>query len=247
MTDQLTRRGRSGLVGLRRIEQMKAHEYVAEQLRRQISLRMVPPGEALPSERALVGLFGVGRPTVQQAIRLLEAEGLVERRRGRSGGTFVRPGGQGQGPAGLLDALRRDRALIEQALDFRAAIEPAAAALAATRATAEQLAALDALAQAVAQEEDDALFEKLDTELHMQIALAAGNAFIAEGVERVRMHLNGALTALPDSALWHERSANEHAALMSGIHAREPELARAAMQVHIAHTEQGIRTLLASL
>src|SRR5689334_5941968 len=121
--------------GLGRIEQMKAHEYVAEQLRRQISLRIVPPGRALPSERALVDLFGVGRPTVQQAIKLLEDEGLVERRRGRSGGTFVRLGADGRGSADLLLAIRRQRDVIEEALDFRGAIEPAAAALAAARAT----------------------------------------------------------------------------------------------------------------
>src|ERR1051325_8597679 len=111
MSDELstTAPERSGLAGLRRIEQMKAHEYVADQLRRQIALRIVPPGNALPSERALVDLFGVGRPTVQQAIKLLENEGLVERRRGRTGGTFVRVGEHGRGTSDVLDAIRRDR------------------------------------------------------------------------------------------------------------------------------------------
>src|SRR4051812_14792974 len=71
------------------IAQLRAHEYVAEQLRRQIGLRMVLPDDGLPSERELSGLFGVGRATVQAAIRLLEAERLVETRRGRNGGTFV--------------------------------------------------------------------------------------------------------------------------------------------------------------
>src|SRR2546423_10849648 len=71
------------------IQQLRAHEYVAEQIRRHIALRLIEPGESLPSERELTAMFGVGRPTIQHALRLLEAERLVEARRGRSGGTLV--------------------------------------------------------------------------------------------------------------------------------------------------------------
>src|SRR5579864_5986033 len=76
-------------VRFERIQQLRAHEYVAEQIRRHLSLRLIKPGEALPAERELATMFGVGRVTIQQALRLLEAAGLVEARRGRSGGTFV--------------------------------------------------------------------------------------------------------------------------------------------------------------
>src|ERR1700693_3420349 len=76
-------------VRFERIRQVRAHEYVAEQIRRHIALRLIKPGEALPAERELAGMFGVGRPTIQHALRLLEAAGLVEARRGRLGGTFI--------------------------------------------------------------------------------------------------------------------------------------------------------------
>src|SRR5256885_1565515 len=76
-------------VRFERIQQLRAHEYVAEQIRRHIALRLIKPGEALPAERELAGMFGVGRPTIQHALRLLEAAGLVEARRGRTGGTFI--------------------------------------------------------------------------------------------------------------------------------------------------------------
>ena len=71
------------------IQQLRAHEYVAEQVQHHIALRLIGPGECLPSERELAATFGVGRPTVQHALRLLEAGRLVETRRGRNGGTFV--------------------------------------------------------------------------------------------------------------------------------------------------------------
>ena len=82
--------GGTGKTGRRVVQQLRAHEYVAEQIRRHIGLRLIQPGEALPSERELASLFGVGRPTIQHALRLLEAGRLVEARRGRltGGGVF---------------------------------------------------------------------------------------------------------------------------------------------------------------
>ena len=76
-------------VHFERLEQPRAHEYVAEQIRRQISLGMIRPGEALLPERELAPMFGVARKTVHLAVGLLAAEGRVVRRRGRYGGTFV--------------------------------------------------------------------------------------------------------------------------------------------------------------
>ena len=70
------------------IEQQRAHEYVAEQIRRQIGLGIIAPGEALPPERELARLFGVGRVTIQLAIGTLEADRLITTRRGRSGGNW---------------------------------------------------------------------------------------------------------------------------------------------------------------
>src|SRR5258708_12463810 len=73
------------------IEQQRAHEYVAEQIRRQIGLGIIAPGEALPPERELARLFGVGRVTIQLAIGMLEADRLITTRRGPSAGSFVLP------------------------------------------------------------------------------------------------------------------------------------------------------------
>src|SRR5256885_13158905 len=81
-------------VRFERIQQLRAHEYVAEQIRRHISLRLIKPGESLPAERELAVMFGVGRPTIQNALRMLEAGGLVEARRGRSGGAVATPRAQ---------------------------------------------------------------------------------------------------------------------------------------------------------
>jgi DNA-binding FadR family transcriptional regulator len=70
-------------------------ELVAQQLRRQIIRGELPEGAALPSEAALMTRFGVSRPTLREAFRVLESEGLINVRRGAHGGARVQvPSGE---------------------------------------------------------------------------------------------------------------------------------------------------------
>jgi DNA-binding FadR family transcriptional regulator len=229
-----------------RIEQQRAHEYVAEQLRRQISLRLVQPGQPLPPERALAKMFGVGRATVQRAIKMLQDEGLVDSRRGRRGGSFVVDLGPVVGSERLLDELRRDRSRIEQALGFRLEIEPAAAAMAAAGSNADITMIADASSQ-LGPGLSDPAFDGYDIEFHLAVARATHNEFFIDAVERTRMQIGGALRAMPESELWHERTIREHAAIVDAIEVRDSRAARARMRVHLVHTEQSVRALLEAL
>jgi GntR family transcriptional regulator len=93
------------------------------------------PGGRLPSERALAETYGVSRITVRQALDLLAREGLIRRRRGRLGGTFVREGAataRAVKLSGSFDALfsKRDISRIEVlALDVRSSNADVASAL----------------------------------------------------------------------------------------------------------------------
>lgn len=63
---------------------------IAEILRSRISNEKMQAGDRLPTERALAEEFGIARMTIRKTLDLLEMEGVVERRRGRTGGTFIR-------------------------------------------------------------------------------------------------------------------------------------------------------------
>ncbi|MBA4025370.1 MAG: FadR family transcriptional regulator [Gordonia sp.] len=67
----------------------KTAELIATQLRRQIVRGEVAPGETLPSEVQLMEQFGVSRPTLREAFRILETESLITVRRGSRGGAQV--------------------------------------------------------------------------------------------------------------------------------------------------------------
>lgn len=68
---------------------MKAHEVVADQIRRRIVAGELEEGQRLPPEDDLTAQFGVARTTLREALRVLESQGLLAIRRGRSGGPVV--------------------------------------------------------------------------------------------------------------------------------------------------------------
>ncbi|AGF73252.1 transcriptional regulator [Corynebacterium halotolerans YIM 70093 = DSM 44683] len=67
-----------------------AYLAIADELRARIERGELTAGDRLPTERDLVTEFGVARMTVRHALDILQLEGLIDRRRGRTGGTFVR-------------------------------------------------------------------------------------------------------------------------------------------------------------
>ena len=231
-----------------RIHQVRAHEYVAEQIRRHIALRLIKPGEALPAERELAGMFGVGRPTIQHALRLLEAAGLVEARRGRLGGTFItHPDGDSLAADDLIVRVMRQRKELEDLLLYRSIVEPAVARVAAaTRRTAD-LAAMRRAIHGMAAAGSEPDYMRHDTGFHMAVARATGNAFLIRAIEEIRMRLNDAMTLLPESEAWHSRISGEHAELLEAIDRGDADAAEAVMQVHVANSEQGLRAVLAAI
>ena len=68
----------------------KTAELVAAEIRNAILGGTLRPGDRLPPETSLMSRFGVSRPSLREALRLLEAEELLDIRRGARGGAVVR-------------------------------------------------------------------------------------------------------------------------------------------------------------
>ena len=119
----------------------KTAELVAGRIRRQIVLGQLNEGDGLPSENLLMEEFGVSRPTLREAFRILESEGLITVRRGAKGGARV------QVPstdvvaryAGLV--LQHRGATVADVLDARVIVEAPAARMLATRRDRRAVAA----------------------------------------------------------------------------------------------------------
>lgn len=230
------------------IQQLRAHEYVAEQVQRHIALRLIGPGESLPSERELAATFGVGRPTIQHALSLLEADRLVCRRRGRRGGTFVAaPASDADAMDDLMGRVLGRRQELEEVLVYRRLIEPRVAREAARTRRREDLAAISKAIQAMTEASSEPDYMRHDTEFHLSIARATRNRFLICAIEDVRLRLNDAMSLLPETDTWHRRLSGEHDAIAEAIRSREAEAAKKAMDLHVAASELSVRALLSAI
>jgi GntR family transcriptional repressor for pyruvate dehydrogenase complex len=124
----------------------KTAELVAGTLRRMVVDGQLKDGDFLPNEAELMAHFAVSRPTLREAVRVLESERLVEVRRGSRTGARVRvPGPEIVArPAGLL--LELSGATIADVMVARAGIEPTAARLLAESGRTEAFDELEKMA-----------------------------------------------------------------------------------------------------
>jgi DNA-binding FadR family transcriptional regulator len=74
------------------IKTRRAFEEVCGQIRRELAAGTLVPGDRLPAERVLAGQFGVSRTAVREALKTLEAAGIVQTRKGVNGGPYIRAG-----------------------------------------------------------------------------------------------------------------------------------------------------------
>ncbi|HVW43704.1 MAG TPA: FCD domain-containing protein [Amycolatopsis sp.] len=155
----------------------KAGEIVAAQLRRQIVTGQLKEGDALPPETALMAQFGVSRPTLREAFRVLEAEQVIHIRRGARGGAHVlvpKAEAAARYAGTLLQFRGTTLADLHQA---RGALEVAAIEILARKRTAADLRELDrALAEGNDLQDDPIAFaEKHDLQFHRLLVELAGN------------------------------------------------------------------------
>jgi len=173
----------------------KTAELVAAHLRRQIVKGELREGDALPPETVLMEQFGVSRPTLREAFRVLEAELLISVRRGARGGGRVHTPNVDVAAryAGLV--LEHRGTTLADVFEARSIIEPPCAGLLARRHTDEQLRQLwAAVEMAEAVLDDPNRMIRIHTEFHAMLVDFAGN-------QTLRV-LSGMLRHIIDTANW---------------------------------------------
>ena len=241
-------------------------EEVALRIARAIQLGLLADGEQLPPETEFAAQLGVSAMTLREALAMLRQQGLVETRRGRTGGTFVRrPTAPHLGP--LRDRLRAMTAdELRDLTDEQSAVSGAAARLAATRASTVSVRRLLALAGQLAGAATTGARIMADSRFHIEVAIASNSErltalevalqatlaellwlpFEADGTTRAD---GVAGTAKADGANDHpaellspRAAAGEHAAIAAAIEAEDGSRARLLAE---EHAEANLRRLTA--
>ncbi|WP_131749082.1 FCD domain-containing protein [Frankia sp. Cppng1_Ct_nod] len=117
----------------------KFSEMVADDLRGKVARGEVRPGDHLPSETELMDIYGVARPTMREALRILESESLISLRRGSHRGPLVQVPDIGVLARRTGLRLQMQGTSINDLVEARAVMEPGVVALAAKRRTGSDL------------------------------------------------------------------------------------------------------------
>jgi GntR family transcriptional repressor for pyruvate dehydrogenase complex len=224
--------------GIEPVRRLKVSDSVAAQLEQLILRGDFKPGQKLPPERVLSEQFGVGRSSMREALRLVEANGLVRTTHGV--GVFVTDGTAKPG-TGLSELLMLEEFTVPEFFEVRLALERDAAAAAARRATAADAAELQRIiADASDPELSDEGFVKLDAELHRAIVKVTQNNLllrIMDSIQPLFLTYSYRVIELPGRrAVAHAG----HAKIVDAIIAHHTADARNAAVRHIRDVERDI-------
>lgn len=228
------------------IRPKKISEEIVEQIKELISAGDLKPGEKIPSERDLAVMLGVSRPSVREAIMVLDAMGLVEARQG--GGTYVRSLTSAALSDPLTALVEENPALLHALVEVRMGLETWSAHLAAARATDEDIQRMrDLLAIMEKQAAQGGWDAEVDSQFHYAITAATHNTLQMHVLNTIHslFHktIQVALTEFYRKAGMVELLLDQHRAIYQAIAERDPDKAREAMFRHISLVEDKMSQL----
>jgi GntR family transcriptional repressor for pyruvate dehydrogenase complex len=219
------------------VQTTRIYEEIVNQIKEAIGNGRFAPGDQLPGERDLAEMFGVGRTSVREALRALEAEGLVFIRQGQ--GTFITQKEYSGFAEHFADLLMQNECTPLQILEARIGVELHMARLAAEkrsdthlRQLAECLAEMEAL---IGQGESPT---RPDQCFHLAIAEAAQNIILRNLFENILELMQGpvwmnAKNAVLEDTKITKKYLQQHEAIFTAIRDQAAEEAAARMHEHL--------------
>ena len=205
---------------------------IAQRISSMIQVGDYRPGSRLPSITQMARQFGVGGPTLREALKKLETVGVVAIRHGS--GVYV-----GASPGSMLISnpiveTAASKKLLVDLIEARIPIELQTAALAAQHATTEHLAEMaNLLTVAGASFGDSTLLNKLNLSFHRQIALASGNVVMHQILEVLSTLFREEQRLILDIHGRREHDHAEHLEIFHAVRDRDAKLATARMRNHL--------------
>ena len=222
-----------------------AADEVTDRLVTAVALGAFLPGERLPVERELVRLLGVSRSTVREALARLREADLVEVRRGRSGGAYVRSRWSGASARAVRRTLEPRLAELELLFDLRSRVEEMVARAAAERRTPEDELRLRAALAAFAAAAEPTDEHRYDGALHDAVLGAAGNPLLAELSRDLLARTSVGFRLEPYRREVYAQAVDEHTALVQAVVDGNVERAGQVARAHFAMSADALREILA--
>jgi GntR family transcriptional repressor for pyruvate dehydrogenase complex len=212
-----------------------------EQIRRMISTGALSPGQRLPAERELAELFGVSRPTIREAIRVLGFSGVIETKQGS--GSYVAI----EAPADLSPGLPIDVTsdAYDDVMEVRLWLEVGACEAAATKVSKKQLAKLRSLMETFLDgPREPERFVTQEMGFHGVIHEASGNDVLLSQMRTMRKLIEDRLRIAVETFGVRQASLDEHWEILAALEARDPIEARRTMRKHLTVARDELRRQL---
>jgi GntR family transcriptional regulator, transcriptional repressor for pyruvate dehydrogenase complex len=215
-------------------------EVIVDQIRLLIRTGQLTAGDRLPSERELCERFGVSRVTVREALRVLEASGLVDIRVGARGGAFVTAPSSRMVGEGIADLISLSSLSALEVTEARMIFELGLVPLVCERATNEDIAVLYEICDrgtAAAGSENYPF--ALSAEWHTRFARSSHNravVLLAESLYAESLHDPSFQDARSTAPSHGRGGVEEHRALVDAVAARDVDRATELMRVHLTRT-----------
>lgn len=229
------------------IRPKKISEEIVEQIKSLISEGHLKPGERIPSERDLAEMLGVSRPSVREAVMVLEAMGLVESRQG--GGTYVRSLTAAALADPLTTMVEGNPNLLHALLEVRMGLESWSAYLAAHRVTDEELRQLENYVGEMERQSNKGGWDpSLDARFHYTITAATHNTLQLHVLDTIRglwhATIELALTEFYRQEGYLEPLMNQHRAIFEAIRSHDAERAQNCMMDHLVFVQEKLPIIL---
>jgi DNA-binding FadR family transcriptional regulator len=213
------------------IRRLSARETVRARIALAVEIGVLEPGERLPGSGEVAAAMGVSEGTVRRALTSLCESGVLHRKRGRTGGTFVAES-PARGAVESVAAYTRDAETVRRLIDHRILLECSAAHLAAARGAPGGFDELHRLVEAMDAARTWAAFHELDARFHREVAARSGLAHAREELAGVLAHLHQYFLPYRMDTL--RESNDDHRALVAALESGEAERAFAVTHRHVA-------------
>jgi GntR family transcriptional regulator, transcriptional repressor for pyruvate dehydrogenase complex len=212
----------------------RASSAIADQIRNAILTGRVKAGERLSPERELAEQFGVSRVTVRDALRSIEAMGLIEVKVGARGGAFVTAPTGSKVAQSMSDMMVMSATTPEDIVEARLIVELGTVTLACARATVEDLAQLRELCE----RGRDALAagtytRELSWDFHARLASAAHNGAVGGLTQSFRSTLSMHPLRVREGPRAHTLTVDEHLKIVEALEQHDGDAARRLMADHL--------------
>ena len=228
------------------VRQARASGEIVSQIEHAIFDGALKSGDRLESERELAERFRVSRITVRDALRVLEARGLVRVKVGASGGAFVSETNVDQVAESISTMILLRKMTLSGVAEARTVVETATCELAAERADAKAMRNIErSVEKGRAVVREQAPHTEASMDFHVAVADASGNELLKATVAAYRDLLIQTLHDMRDV-----RSARAtqtaHEEILDAIRSHDPEASRRLMLAHLQDFEKRLRRWLAT-